>query len=160
MTNTAKLLKSLLVAALLVLGVLVPAAAAQAEVKTGAKASDRLTLTWAPDGRQLQVDGFGYRPKGLVDIGLGSNPIQQAQADDTGRVRVSVPERYVAAGQSGTSIIVTGRSTSGASRVLISAVPPRAAVKGPVDLLPWSIGAGLLGIIAIGFLVRLRTRRA
>lgn len=155
MPNNAKLLKSLLVAALLVLGVLAPAAAAQA----GTKASDRLVLTWAPDGKQLQVDGFGYRPKGSVDIGLGSGPVQQAHADGTGRVRVSVPEQFVAAGQSGTSIVVTGRSVTGASRVLVSAVPPRAAVRGPVDVLPWSIGAALAGIIVIGALLRLRSRR-
>lgn len=156
MPNNAKLLKSLLVAALIVLGVLAPAAAAQA----GPTASDRLVLTWAPDGKQLQVDGFGYRPKGSVDIGLGSDPIQQAHADATGRVRVAVPEQFVAVGQSGISIIVTGRSVTGTSRVLVSAVPPRAAARGPVDALPWSIGAALAGIVAIGALIRIRSRRS
>ncbi|MEV6601500.1 hypothetical protein AB0M36_32305 [Actinoplanes sp. NPDC051346] len=132
---------------------------------TGAEAAstkgmDKLVLTWVEDGTQLQVEGEAYRPKAVVNLRLGSDPIQQARADENGRVRVTVPQSLITAGQSGASIIVAGRSVSGASRVLISAVPPRAAVRGPVDVLPWSIaGLAVLGL-ALGALHRRRPRRA
>jgi hypothetical protein len=131
-------------------------AAAGAATKTGA---DKLALTWIDGGRQLQVDGYAYRPKAVVDVRLGDNPLQQARSDESGRVQVTVPQELVAAGQSGASIIVTGRSVSGASRVLISAVPPRAAARGPVDALPWSIAALAIAGIALGALHRVRSRR-
>ncbi|GAB1640550.1 hypothetical protein [Krasilnikovia sp. MM14-A1259] len=108
-----------------------------------------LVLSWVNDGDELHVEGYAYRAKSVVDIRLGDQPIQQARADETGRVEVSVPQSLIAAGQSGASIIVIGRSVSGASRVLISAVPPRAAVRGPVDLLPWSLAA--LAVAGVGF---------
>jgi len=156
MPKNAMPIRFLLALVVAVMGILAPAVAAQASPAT----TDRLVLSWAPDGKQLRVDGYGYRPQDTVDVGLGSDPIQRAQADGTGRVRVTVPEQFVGAGQSGTSIIVTGRSGTGAARVLISAIPPRAAVRGPVDVLPWSIGAALAGIVVIGAVVRRRSRRA
>ena len=131
-------------------------APAGAAVKAGA---DKLVLTWVAGGTQLQVDGYAYRPKAVVDVRLGDSPLQQARSDANGRVQLTVPQELVAAGQSGASIVVAGRSVSGAARVLISAVPPRAAVRGPVDVLPWSIAGLVLAGVALGALHRLRSRR-
>ncbi len=65
-----------------------------------------------------------------------------------------MPEGLVATGASGASIVLAGRSASGTARVLISAIPPRAAVRGPVDLLPWALGA--VAALALGLGVWLR----
>jgi len=121
---------------------------------------DKLVMTWIEGGTQLRVDGFAYRPRGLVDIRLGGSPLQQARSDDNGRVRVTVPQELIAAGQSGASIVVAGRSAAGTSRVMISAVPPRAAARGPVDVLPWSICAVAVAGLALGALYRRRSRAA
>lgn len=121
---------------------------------------DKLVITWIGDGTQLRVDGFAYRPRDLVDIRLGSSPLRQTRSDDNGRVRVIVPQDLVAPGQSGASIVVTGRSAAGTSRVMISAVPPRAAARGPVDVLPWSVGALAVAGLMLGVLYRRRSARA
>lgn len=121
--------------------------------------ADKLVLTWVDGGTQLQVDGYAYRPRAVVDVRLGDSPLQQARSDANGRVQLTVPQDMVAAGQSGASIIVAGRSVSGAARVLISAVPPRAAVRGPVDALPWSVAGLALAGLALGALHRVRSRR-
>jgi hypothetical protein len=126
----------------------------------GDTAPDKLVMTWIEDGAQLRVDGFAYRPRGLVEVRIGGSPLQQARSDDNGRVQVTVPQELIAAGQSGASIIVAGRSAAGTSRVMISAVPPRAAARGPVDVLPWSIGAVALAGLAVGALYRRRARAA
>lgn len=126
---------------------------------SAATAADKLTLTWVAGGEQLRVDGFAYQPKAVVNVRIGSGPVQQARSDANGRVQVTVPRALTAAGQSGASIVVAGRSASGTSRVLISAVPPRAAVHGPADVLPPSIGALLLASVVLGALHRLRSRR-
>jgi hypothetical protein len=129
---------------------------ASARAATAQAGLDKLVLTWIDGGEQLQVDGFAYRPKAIVEIRLGSEPIQQVRADATGQVEVAVPQALIAAGQSGASIIVTGRAASGASRVLISAVPPRAAARGPVDALPWSVAVVAIAGIGLGMLRRRR----
>ncbi|GIE75466.1 hypothetical protein Aph02nite_14160 [Actinoplanes philippinensis] len=125
-----------------------------------AASSDRLVLTWAEDGNRLQVTGVGYRARDLVEVRLGSNPIQQTRGDDNGRIEVSVPETLLGAGMSGASIVLAGRSVSGTSRILISAIPPRAAARGPVDLLPWALGAVALAALPLGLWLRRRTRAA
>ncbi|MFC3382570.1 hypothetical protein [Couchioplanes azureus] len=160
MRNLPTSVRSVLVVVLAVLGlgtvVLAPATAAGA---AGTSGMDKLVLTWIEDGRKLQVEGIAYRPKAMVEVRLGDSPLQQARSDENGRVRLTVPEELIAAGQSGASIIVAGRSVSGAARVLISAVPPRAAVRGPADVLPWSIaGIALVGL-ALGALHRRRSQR-
>lgn len=162
MRNSASTGRLVLVAILTMLGLcgallLSPAVPAAAAAKSG---NDKLVLSWADGGKELQVSGSAYRPKAVVDIRLGSEPIQQARSDENGQVRVSVPQTLITAGQSGASIIVAGRSVSGASRVLISAVPPRAAVRGPVDFLPWSLGAIAVGGLLLGALHRRRSTRA
>jgi hypothetical protein len=119
-----------------------------------AKPPPRLALAWVDGGDQLQVSGDGYRANAPVDIRLGSDPIQQARADRLGRVSVTVPYRLIAGGQPGASVVVAGRSKIGTSRALISAVPPRAAVLGPADVLPWLVGAGVLAYVAIAVLRR------
>ncbi|RSM43074.1 hypothetical protein DMB66_53870 [Actinoplanes sp. ATCC 53533] len=130
-----------------------PAPAGAAATQAG---MDKLVLTWVDGGERLQVGGYAYRPKAIVEIRLGSEPIQQVRADATGRVEVAVPQALIAAGQSGASIIVMGRAASGASRVLISAVPPRAAARGPVDALPWSVAVVAIAGIGLGMLRRRR----
>jgi hypothetical protein len=119
--------------------------------------ADSLRLIWVEGGDQLQIEGAGYRPKAIADIRLGSDPIQQVRADPMGLVRVRVPRRLVIAGQPGASVIVIGRSKFGMSRALISAVPPRAAGRGPVDALPWAVAVLLLAGIALW--VSRRSRR-
>jgi hypothetical protein len=159
MRNSTTPGRNVLVVVLTMLGLcgallLAPAAPAGAATKAGA---DKLVLSWVEGGKQLQVSGFAYRPKAVVDVRLGSAPIQQARSDENGQVRVSVPQALVAAGQSGASIIVTGRSVSGASRVLISAVPPRAAGRGPIDFLPWSLVALAVAGLVFGAVYRRRS---
>ena len=121
-------------------------------------ASDQLVLTWTGDGGQLQVDGFGYQPATYVDVRLGSQPVQRTRSDQTGRVRVSVPGTLVSSGQSGASLVLAGRSSSGSSRILVSAVPPAASASGPLDLLPWSL-AGAVALMLLAGAVRRLGRR-
>jgi hypothetical protein len=118
--------------------------------------TDRLVLTWIDGGDRLQVDGVGYRPKAIVEIRLGNDPIQPARADDMGRVRVQVPRRIIVAGQPGASITVIGRSKFGLARALISAVPPRATGRGPIDALPWAVAFVVLAGIGLSALHRRR----
>ncbi|MEU4221290.1 hypothetical protein, partial [Actinoplanes sp. NPDC026623] len=162
MRNSATTGRRVLVVIMAMLGLcgallLTQAAPAAAATRPG---TDKLVLSWVEGGKQLQVSGFAYRPKAVVDIRLGSEPIQQARSDANGQVRVSVPQTLVAAGQSGASIIVTGRSVSGASRVLISAVPPQATGRGPIDFLPWALAALAVAVLASGAVHRLLARRA
>ncbi|WP_106125362.1 hypothetical protein [Pseudosporangium ferrugineum] len=157
LSTSARRVLTVVLAALTLGGALLlsPASPAAAAAGTG---TDKLALTWIEDGQQLRVDGYAYRPRAMVTVRLGSEPIQQARSDENGRVRVTVPQSLIAAGQSGASIVVAGRSASGSSRVLISAVPPRAAVRGPVDVLPWSIGGVAILGLALGALHRRRSR--
>jgi len=131
-----------------------------APASAGATTPDKLVMTWIEGGAQLRVDGFAYRPRGLVDVRLGGSPLQQTRSDDNGRIQVTVPRELIAAGQSGASIVVAGRSAAGTSRVMISAVPPRAAARGPVDVLPWSVCAVAVAGLALGALYRRRSRTA
>ncbi|AEV85690.1 hypothetical protein ACWT_4668 [Actinoplanes sp. SE50] len=118
--------------------------------------TDKLVLTWAEGGNQLRVTGFGYRARDLVEVRLGSSPIQQTRGDENGRIEVDVPQSLVGTGASGTSIVLAGRSASGAARVLVSAVPPQATGRGPVEVLPWALGA--LAAVTLGLGARLRRR--
>ena len=119
---------------------------------------DQIRLIWVNGGDQLHVEAYGYRPKAIADIRLGGNPVQQARADETGKVLVNIPRRLVTAGQPGMSIIVVGRSKYGMSRVLVSAVQPPAAGPGPIDALPWAVPAVMLAGIGLRML-RQRARR-
>ncbi|MCA2213951.1 hypothetical protein [Jidongwangia harbinensis] len=159
MRNLIRSTRSVLAAVLTILGFCAALLSAAPAPATAATSLDRLVLTWVDGGEQLQVEGFAYRPRSVVDVRLGSQPLEQARADANGKVSLTVPDDLVATGQSGASIIVSGRSASGAARVLISAVPPRAAVRGPVDVLPWSI-AGLAALaVAAGAVHRRRSPR-
>jgi hypothetical protein len=120
--------------------------------------ADKLMLTWADGGGRLLVAGAGYRARDLVEVRLGSSPIQQARGDDNGRIEISVPDTLLVAGSSGASIVLAGRSVSGSSRILISAIPPRAAARGPVDLLPWALGAVALAALPLGMWLRRRSQ--
>jgi hypothetical protein len=122
-----------------------------------ATTADRLQLTWEGGGTELRVDGYGYRPKELVEVRLGSSTIQQTRSDETGAVQIRVPDTLITAGQSGVSIVLAGRSVSGTSRMLVSAVPPRAAARGPVDVLPWAIACAVIAVAGLVVLGRRRT---
>ncbi|MFI1991579.1 hypothetical protein [Actinoplanes sp. NPDC020271] len=120
--------------------------------------SDKLVLTWADGGNQLRVTGFGYRARDMVEVRLGSSPIQQARGDENGRIEIDVPQTLIATGASGTSIVLAGRSVSGAARVLVSAVPPQAAARGPIDMLPWVLAA-LAALAGLTLVLGARLRR-
>ncbi|GAA3338421.1 hypothetical protein GCM10020358_18420 [Amorphoplanes nipponensis] len=152
--------RHLLTALVSLLGLVAVLLSAPAPASAGATAPDKLVITWIDHGTQLRVDGFAYRARAVVDVRLGATPLRQTRSDDTGRVQVIVPQELIAAGQSGASIVVAGRSAAGTSRVMISAVPPRAAARGPVDVLPWSVGALLVAGLALGALYRRRSRSA
>lgn len=149
--------RRLVAAALMLLGVcgvLMTATPASA-----ASSADRLNLSWTDGNATLVIEGYGYQPGGAVAVELGSSTIQQTHSDQTGRVQVQVPSPAITAGQTGVSIVVTGRAVSGTSRILVSSVPPRAAVHGPVDRLPWLIVLGGLAVVALEVLHRRRVRR-
>lgn len=148
MPNNARPSRFVLAALAVLAGVGVLLALAPAPAAAAATA-DRLQLTWEGDGTELRIDGYGYRPKEIVEVRLGSSTIQQTRSDQTGAVQVRVPNSLVAAGQSGVSIVLAGRSVSGASRLLVSAVPPRSAARGPADVLPWAIAVIVLAVAGL-----------
>lgn len=156
MSTVTAFARRLFAAVLVGLGIGVAALVAGAAPAAAATGTDKLMLTWTADGSQLQVRAEAYRPRAVVQVRLGSMPIQEARADENGWVLVAVPDELVAAGQSGASIVVSGRSVSGASRVLVSAVPPRASSRGPADVLPWSIAGLAAAGLAVGALRRRR----
>jgi hypothetical protein len=142
------------------LGLCAALLATPSPASAGATVPDKLVITWIDNGTQLRVDGFAYRARAIVEVRLGGTPLRQTRSDDNGRVRVFVPRELVAAGQSGASIVVAGRSAAGTSRVMISAVPPRATARGPVDVLPWSVGGLAVAGLALGALYRRRSPAA
>ncbi|MEU4158283.1 hypothetical protein [Actinoplanes sp. NPDC026670] len=160
MTNTSAAARRTVTALMIFLAVCGMALVLDAKPAGAAASSDRLVLNWAEDGNRLVVSGVGYRARDLVEVRLGSNPIQQTRGDDNGRIEVSVPQTLLTAGMSGASIVLAGRSVSGTSRILISAIPPRAAARGPVDLLPWGLGALALAALPLGLWLRRRSRNA
>jgi hypothetical protein len=150
MFNSPNLRRDLLTFALLAIGLTAILAflpgTVQGSGKSKVQRADSLVLQWR-NNDSLNVAGTGFRAKSLVNVKMGSTQVQQVRADESGNVDVDVPKDLVLAGKEGSSIMVTGRSTSGANRTLISAVPPRAAATGPVDMLPWSLsGAAVLGV--------------
>ncbi|MFC4065325.1 hypothetical protein [Actinoplanes subglobosus] len=159
MTNTSATTRRTVTALMILLAVFGMALVLDAKPATAAASSDKLMLTWADGGGRLLIAGAGYRARDLVEVRLGSSPIQQARGDDNGRIEISVPDTLLAAGNSGTSIVLAGRSVSGTSRILISAIPPRAAARGPVDLLPWGLGAAALAALPLGLWLRRRSAR-
>jgi hypothetical protein len=158
MSNTSAFARRTVTALMIFLAMCGMALVLGAQPATAAASTDKLMLTWADGGGRLLVAGAGYRARDLVEVRLGSNPIQQARGDDNGRIEISVPDTLLAAGSSGASIVLAGRSVSGSSRILISAIPPRAAARGPVDLLPWALGAVALTALPLGLWLRRRGR--
>jgi hypothetical protein len=159
MTNTSAIARRTATAVMVFLAVCGMALVLDAKPATAAATGDKLMLTWADGGGRLLIAGAGYRARDLVEVRIGSNPIQQARGDDNGRIEVSVPDTLLVAGTSGASIVLAGRSVSGTSRILISAIPPRAAARGPVDLLPWALGALAITALPLGLWLRRRSAR-
>jgi hypothetical protein len=156
MSNTSAFARRTVTALMIVLAMCGMALVLDAKPATAAASTDKLMLTWADGGGRLLVAGAGYRARDLVEVRLGSSPIQQARGDDNGRIEISVPDTLLVAGSSGASIVLAGRSVSGSARILISAIPPRAAARGPVDLLPWALGAVALTALPLGLWLRRR----
>ncbi len=117
-----------------------------------------LTVAWTDGNTRLRVIGVGFRGRSPVRVRIGSEPWREVRADTNGTVVVDVPLDQVAAGQPGTSIILTGRVSSGAARTLLSAVPPVASADGPIERLPWAIG-GTVAAAVLLTLYRIRRRR-
>lgn len=117
-----------------------------------------LAVAWSPDNRSLRITAYGYRARSPAEVRVGSQPWTPVRTDNTGTVRLEVPADLVAAGRPGSSVIVTGRASAGTTRVLVAALPPRAAARGPIDLLPWTVGAAL--VLALALAVVRRTRRS
>lgn len=149
---TRRLAAVLLLALALSCAMLLPAGQAGAAATTG----DRLVLNWEADGGRLRVVGAGYRARDIVEVRVGNSPAEQTRGDENGRIEITVPETLLAAGQSGSSIVLSGRSASGRARILISAVPPKPSAHGPADVLPWAVGAGAVVILLGGLWLRRR----
>ncbi|HWS31440.1 MAG TPA: hypothetical protein VN408_01715 [Actinoplanes sp.] len=150
-TVTRRVAAVVLLAMALSCAMLLPAGPAGAAV-----GGDRLVLNWEGNGDRLRVVGAGYRARDIIEVRVGNSPIEQTRGDENGRIEITVPETLLAAGQSGSSIVLSGRSVSGTSRVLISAVPPKSAAHGPADFLPWAVGAGAIVTLLGGLWLRRR----
>jgi hypothetical protein len=118
-----------------------------------------LTVNWVADGSRLELIAEGFRPRSSADVKIADQPLTSTRADRTGTIHLEVPVDIVTAGKPGASVILYGKGPTGASRTLFAAVPPRASGRGPIDLLPWSIGAFVVLIIAAALLGRLWQRR-
>jgi hypothetical protein len=120
--------------------------------------ADAPGLEWVDGDRALRITASEFRPRSPTRVRVGDEPWVEARADATGTVRLEVSGAIATAGEPGSSVIVSGRGANGASRVLVSAVPPRATARGPLDLLPWVTAGALL--LAIAVMAARRVRRA
>jgi hypothetical protein len=118
-----------------------------------------VTAHWVADGNRVEVFAVGFRARSNVVVRVGSQPPTQVRADTAGAVHAEVPFDAGATGRPGISVLVTGRATSGSARALVGAVSPRPTGKGPVDLLPWSVGSALVAVVAAATLRWYRRRR-
>jgi hypothetical protein len=123
------------------------AGAGHAQPGTG----QQLTVAWTGGSSRLEIVGLGFRNRSQALVRVGNRPSTQVRVDDNGTVRIPLELDPAAASQPGTSVLVAGRASSGGARTLVSAVPPRVRLHGPIDLMPWSVGvlAALLGVGAV-----------
>ena len=104
------------------------------------------TIELDPSGLALDVFGLGFRGRSEVVVTVGTNAPVTTRVDPTGTLDLSVDLEQLDAGpQPGTSVVVLGRAPAGTSRTLVGAVPPLPSGTGPADLVPWIVGAGLVG---------------
>jgi hypothetical protein len=146
--RTVSLAAALAVSAGLLMFGLVALAGGGSGPATSQVGAKDLAVSWARDGSSVIVAGTGFRVRSVVTAKIGDVAAVQAPADAAGSVRVEVPVDLATTGHQGTSVVLAGRSQSGSARTLVSAVPPRAAGHGPVDLAPWSVGAALV-VVAV-----------
>ena len=130
-----------------------PTAPATAATPTACRCSGRrpvrsrppgLTFT-APGTPTLVISGLGFRSGSPVVVQVGDSGNANSRSDEVGELRVSV-EASTEANAPGTSVLATGRAPSGTTRVLVGAIPPRPRGVGPMDVVPWLVGGGLLGL--------------
>ena len=114
-----------------------------AKHQTAAVGTDGLSVAWASGATGLEITGSGFRPHSSALVKVGTITSTQVMADAVGAVRLAVHLESVA-GLPGTSVVVTGRAPSGATRMLVAAAPPRAVGRGAADLIPWSVGMALI----------------
>ncbi len=127
---------------------------------THADRTTGLAVSWMAGADRVEIIAVGFRGRSAVEVRVGSRSRTQLRADAAGTVRLELPFDAATTGRSGISVTVTGRAPSGAARALAGAVPPRVAGNGPVDLLPWSLGAvlvaGAAAMLLRGYRHRLR----
>ena len=142
--------------------VLTPGIAAAEGPGYGGKA-DKLTLK-RQDRQQgktkdrpteLTVFGAGFRGGSKVELRIGSGAEEEAVADETGALRVSLSRDAPV----GTTIVAVGQTPSGSAWTLLGSVPAEEASTGTPNLTSWIIAAlGVLGL-AGGLAPRLRRAR-
>ena len=105
-----------------------------------------VTVAWVSGASRVEIIADGFRGRSAVEVRVGSQSRTQARADGAGVLRLQVALDEAVVGRAGISVTVVGRAPSGSARALIGAVPPRAGGTGPVDLMPWSVGAALVAV--------------
>ena len=117
-----------------------------------------VTAHWVSGASRVEVVAAGFRARSTVEVRVGSRSRTQARADGAGVVHVEVPFDESATGRPGVSVLVIGRAVSGSARALVGAVSPRPTGRGPVDVMPWSVGAALMAVTAAAALRWYRRR--
>ncbi len=150
---------------------LLPLAQAHADGPGYGGNADKLSVQWstagsvsaagvtftAPGTPTLVISGLGFRSGSPVVVQVGDHGSANSRSDEVGELRVSV-EASTEANAPGTSVLATGRAPSGTTRVLVGAIPPRPRGVGPMDVVPWLVGGGLLAWAATTMLRRRRDR--
>jgi hypothetical protein len=134
-------------AGLLMVGfAVVPGAAAKRTAH--AAGANGLSVGWGAVAGSLEITATGFRPASDALVSVGSIVPSPVQTDALGTVHLVVALDPSAAGLPGTSVVVTGKAPSGATKTLVTAAPPTATVRGAADLMPWWAGAALL-VVAV-----------
>lgn len=115
--------------------------------QTHAGGGDQLSVTWVSRSGGLRIQGAGFRQHSTVSVRVGSAETLETTADGTGTVQIEVALDPATVGQEGTSVIASGRAGNGSARTLVAASPPLEAGRGPVDVLPWSIGLLVVALV-------------
>ena len=122
----------------------------------GSVSAAGVTFT-APGTPTLVISGLGFRSGSPVAVQVGDHGSASSRSDEVGELRISV-EASTESNAPGTSVLATGRAPSGTTRVLVGAIPPRPRGVGPMDVVPWLVGGGLLALGATSMLRRRRAR--
>ena len=148
---------------------LLPLAQAHADGPGYGGSADKLSVKWStagavsassatftpPGAPTLVISGLGFRSGSPVVVQVGDHGSASSRSDQVGELRIAV-DASTENDAPGTSVLATGRAPSGTTRVLVGAIPPRPGGVGPMDVVPWLVGGGLL---AWGATTMLRRRR-